>query len=109
MWEVYGTGLEMTEGDYGVSLPVRVGGATFEADDSLIFTFKAASNGAPVLEKEYEYADINDNVVLLSFDEEETKKFEANHSYVYSLDWYRDEAFLCNIIRRGVLKVVDKA
>ena len=109
MWEVYGTGLEMTEGDYGVSLPVKIIGATFEQGDSVKFTFKAASNGATVLEKEYDDEDISNNTVLLSFTETETKNFEANRSYVYSLDWYREDEFLCNIIPRGALRVVDKA
>ena len=109
MWIVSGTGLVMTEGDYGVDLPVKLTGATLGENDSLMFTFKTGVNGTVVLEKEYSYEDIEDNVILLNLTEADSELFEAGRTYVYTLDWLQDDVFLCNIIPRGTLKVVDKA
>lgn len=105
MWVVYGNALEMTEGDYGIELPVTVNGATLGENDTLSFTFKAAADGEVLLEKEYTP---DDNVVFLKFTEEESALFEANRTYSYSLDWYQEGEFLCNVIPRGNFRVVNK-
>ena len=106
MWVVYGNALEMTEGDYGIELPVTINGATLGEDDTLKFTFKAAADGEALLEKEY--TDPTDNAVFLSFTEEESAKFAAGKTYIYSLDWYQEGEFLCNVIPRGNFRVVNK-
>ena len=106
MWVVYNEGLEMTEGDYGIDLPVKISGATIGAGDSLKFTFKEASDGDVLLEKEYD--DIEDNTVLLNLSEAESALFKENKTYFYALDWYQDGRFLCNVIPRGILRVENK-
>ena len=106
MWIVCGNALEMTEGDYGIELPVTISGAVLGENDALKFTFKAAADGDVLLEKDY--TDPQENTVFLKLTEEESALFEANKTYCYSLDWYQDGEFLCNVIPRGNLRVVNK-
>lgn len=96
----------MTEGDYGITLPVTINGTTLAASDSLKFTFKTAANGEVILEKSY--ANISENTTALEFTKAESELFNAGF-YVYTLDWYQDGSFLCNIIPGSVFEVVDKA
>ena len=106
MWNVLGTTLIMTEGDYGIKLPVTISGTTLAAGDSVKLTFKAKQNGDELLVKDFD--SITDNTVELELTEAEAALFPVG-SYVYSLDWYQDGNFMCNIIPSAILKVVDKA
>ena len=106
MWYVNGNNLQMAEGDFGIRLPVTINGTEIGAEDSLKFTFKAKKNGTVLLEKIY--GNVVDNTVELEFTEEQSNRFGVG-TYVYSLDWYRDGSFLCNIIENAFLKVGDKA
>ena len=45
MWDVRNSDLSMTEGDFGIILPVTISGATLEADDSIRLTIKDTQNG----------------------------------------------------------------
>lgn len=96
----------MSEGDYGIALPVTVSGVEFAPTDTLVFTFKTAKNGETILTKSY--TDIQDNTVELILSENESALFPVG-GYVYCLDWYNGDSFLCNIIPSASLKVVDKA
>lgn len=102
MWNVIGLNLQMTEGDYGVALPVSISGVTLGAQDSVRFTLK--QNGETILMKDF--TNITGNTVQLIFAENETPPVG---SYVYSLDWYQLGTFMCNIIPCASFKVVDKA
>lgn len=106
MWNVNDTNLQMTEGDYGIELPVTINGTTLASTDSLKFTFKTAVNGEVVLEKDY--TNIVDNTADLELTEAESALFTAG-VYVYTLDWYQNGSFMCNIISGSTFKVVDKA
>lgn len=106
MWNVSGTTLIMTEGDYGIKLPVTISGTTLAAGDSVKLIFKAKQNGDELLVKDFD--SITDNTVDLELTEAESALFSVG-SYVYSLDWYQDGNFMCNIIPSAILKVVDKA
>lgn len=105
-WNVAGQNLSMTEGDFGIALPVEIGGVTLGAQDSIKLTFKAAVNGEEILSKEFD--GIIDNTVSLELTEEETALLPVG-AYAYSLDWYQSGNFMCNIIPSASLKVVDKA
>lgn len=105
MWSGDVNRLIMTEGDYGVELPVTITGVTLDANDSLRFSF-VDSEGNLILEKDY--SEIVDNEVALSFTEEESAQLPAG-AYAYSIDWYQDSNFLCNLVVGCVLRVVDKA
>ena len=104
MWNVNGNALNMTEGDWGVKLPVTVTGVTFAANDSLKFVIKNAET--TLIEKEF--TNITQNTVNLGLTEADTLLLPVG-SYVYRLDWYQDGAFMCNIIPISTFKVVDKA
>ena len=105
MWKVSGTKLTASEGDFGVQLPVTVGGTTLTSSDTLKFTFKSDVDGTTVLEKEY--TPVN-NSVNLEFTESESELFPVG-AYVYSLDWYQNGIFMCNLIPTGIYVVVNKA
>lgn len=106
MWKVNGENLIMTEGDYGLILPVTINGITFAEYDKLKFTFKGSPNGTTILEKEY--TDVADNSAEFELTAAESALFKPGN-YVYTLDWYQENNFMCNIIQNGVFKVVDKA
>lgn len=104
MWNVNGITLNMTEGDWGVKLPVTVTGVTFTANDSV--RIKIQRGETTIIEKEY--TNITQNTFDLEFTEAESALLPVG-SYLYSLDWYQDGAFMCNIIPSGLFMVGDKA
>lgn len=104
MWNVNGITLNMTEGDWGVKLPVTVTGVTFTANDSV--RIKIQRDETTIIEKEY--TNITQNTFDLEFAEAESALLPVG-SYLYSLDWYQDGAFMCNIIPSGMFLVGDKA
>ena len=106
MWAVLGNTLTMVEGDFGITLPITVNGATFEALDNLKITFKTSQNGETILTKDY--TNITQNTINLELTEAESALFPVG-AYVYSLDWYQNGVFLCNVIPTAILKVVGKA
>ena len=106
MWAVVGNDLKMTEGDWGIKLPMTVSGTTFTENDDLRFTLKDGMNGNTILTKTF--SNISQNTVQLELTEAESELLTVG-SYVYSLDWYQDGAFMCNIIPNALFRVVDKA
>ena len=104
MWNVNGITLNMTEGDWGVKLPVTVTGVTFTANDSV--RIKIQRGETTIIEKEY--TNITQNTFDLEFTEAESALLPVG-SYLYSLDWYQDGAFMCNIIPSGRFVVGGKA
>lgn len=105
MWIVSGLNLQMTEGDYGIALPVSVEGTTLGERDSLKFIVKDEANGTVISEKTF--AGITDNTVSIEFSAAESAMLPVG-CYVYSLDWYQAGSFMCNIIPGSSLRVVDK-
>lgn len=98
--------ITMAEGDYGIDLPITVRGVSIGTGDTILFTFKSENNGGVILTKEY--SSISGNTVNLSFTAGETALF-APGNYVYSMDWYHNGEFQCNIILSAVFRVEDKA
>ena len=43
----------MTEGDYGVSVPIVVKGVTIDSGDTVLLTIKKSKNGSLVFDKEF--------------------------------------------------------
>ena len=105
MWNVIGANLQMTEGDYGVALPVEIKGTTLGEQDSIKLTFKTAVNGDVILSKTFD--GITDNTVSLELTDEESALFSVG-GYVYCLDWYQNGNFMCNIIPSSAFKVGEK-
>ena len=106
MWKVDGVHISMTEGDYGIELPINVSGTTISATESALWTVKNKKNGTTVLTKTI--TNITQNRIVITLTEEESALLVAG-VYVYSLDWYKDGVFLCNIIPDATFRVVDKA
>ena len=100
--------IEMTEGDYGITLPI-----TLVTDDELItsddsFSIKIFSeiNGEPLVSKSY--TDIQDNTIEFSLTEEETLLLPVGE-YYYDLDWYQNGIFMDNLIAKEFYGVIEKA
>ena len=106
MWEVSGQKLKMAEADYGIQLPITISGTTLTASDEILMTIKSKVNGETILAKTY--SNISQNTFNFELTAAETQLLPVG-SYVYSLDWYQDGAFMCNIIPYAVIEVVDKA
>ena len=106
MWNVNGQDLKMVEGDWGIQLPVKVDGTTLTESDELKFAIKTSVNGETLISKTF--SNITLNTVNLELTEAESKLLSVG-TYVYSLDWYQDGAFMCNIIPSARFRVVDKA
>ena len=97
--------ITMTEGDYGIVLPIKINGAIINNDDILKFTVKENSNKEEIFTKDFKIE--QDNTLNFILTEEESKKFPPA-VYVYSLDWYREGNFLCNLVKKALFEVEDK-
>lgn len=106
MWQANAQNITMTEGDFGVELPIVISGITFVADDSIKITIKDRANGTVILAKDF--TNIQNNTIYLELTEAESSLFRVG-IYVYSADWYQSDVFMCNIVQVAVFKVVDKA
>ena len=106
MWKVNAYTLLMTEGDFGVELPITISGTTLAASDSVKLTIKKSVDGDVVLDKTF--TNISNNTFNLVLTEAETALLPVG-TYVYVLDWYQSGTFMCNIIERADFKVVNKA
>lgn len=106
MWEAQKTTIRMSEGDYGVALPFSVKGVTLTASDCIKFVFKDKPEGETLLTKEY--TNIQNNVGNLMFTAAESALFEPG-IYTYTMAWYQNGNFQCNVIENGVFKVGDVA
>lgn len=107
MWIINGQDIKMTEGDYGITLPVKIKGATFEAEDKIQFTIKAKKNDETALFSK-SFSIVSENIVNLVFTESETSSLPVGN-YIYTLDWYKPNEFMCNLIPEGNFVILDKA
>lgn len=106
-WRSSGNNLQFVEGDWGIAEIVKILGLEEVVPaDSFKFTFKTKRNGDLILEKVY--TDLVTNLIELVLTEAETQLFPVG-TYVYSLDWFQNGNFMCNIVDCATLKVVDKA
>lgn len=106
MWEVSGNNIAMTVGDYGLSLPVKINGTTLTTGtDTVRLTVKNNHAATEALKQEYSVFD--DNTFSIVLTEEESERLKPGE-YAYSLDWYRDGVFMCNIVPKAVFRVVRK-
>lgn len=99
MWAVDENEITMCEGDYGIDLPITLN-VELADNENLQITVKDAMNGNTLLTKSFKDA--------LNLTAAETANLPVG-KYIYSLDWYRNSVFLCNIIPAAKFKVVDKA
>lgn len=104
MWKADGNNIQMTVGDYGIKLPISVSSITVGQYDEM--RFKIANQNAAILE--LTFSNISDNTIDLELTAEQSAKLRVG-SYIYSLDWYQNGSFMCNLIDRALFKVVAKA
>ena len=106
MFKISGTEIRMTEGDYGVDLPVAVKGTTVTANDVLDLTIKDAVNGTTVLE--LTVGSPTNGVFDLYFAQEESALLTPGE-YGYSLDWIQPGTFVYCLVPVGPFIVEEKA
>ena len=106
MWNVNGNDITMTEGDYGLELPITFSDVTLTNADAVKLTIKATPNGTALIEKTF--TGISENTVNFKLTAAESALLPVG-KYVYVLDWYQDGEFFCNAIPMAAFKVVDKA
>ena len=106
MFRTSGLTIYMAEKDFGLELPVTINGATFSANDALKLTVKKKPDGPAIVEKEF--STIQDNTVRFVLTASETELLPPGE-YVYTLDWYQNNAFMCHIIPGAGFIVEDKA
>lgn len=99
MWAVDENEITMCEGDWGIELPITITGVELSTNEYLMITIKDVMNGTQKLQKSF-----TDALVL---DQTDTAELPVG-KYVYSLDWYKNDAFFCNIIPKSKFTVVDK-
>ena len=104
MFTTNGNDIQMTEGDFGIELPITISGVTLGASDSLKFTISQADTEIIIKE----FTNITDNTVALVLTATESALLPVGE-YLYSLDWYQNGVFMCNIVPFGSFKVGDKA
>lgn len=108
MFKVTDNNIEMTEGDYGIVLPMDLElEGTISASDSFKITIYEAIDADPIITKPYN--NISDNRIEFSLTEEESKLLKAGKRYYWDLDWYFEKIFLNNIVAKAKLKINEKA
>lgn len=96
----------MTEGDYGVVLPISIGGIDLNGNDKFALKIFKEKDEEPIITKVFE--NIVDNTLELKITQEESQMLEVG-SYYYDLDWFQDNTFLSNILKARTFEVKDKA
>lgn len=95
----------MTEGDFGLSLPITITGGEISKDEQIKFYIKK-NNGENLIDSKI-YNNIEDNTFNLIFSEEESNLLKKG-TYLYYLDWYKENVFLGNIINGELFEVEGK-
>ena len=104
MWSSNGYDIQMVEGDFGIKLPIMLEDMTITASDE--FRIKITHGGQAVLTLTFD--NISNNQFDLELTEAQSNTLKIG-TYLYSLDWYQNGEFMCNIIPAAKFKVVDKA
>lgn len=95
----------MTEGDFGLSLPITITGGEISNEEEIKFSIKKI-NGEEIIEPKI-YSNINENCFNLVFTKEESELLKKG-IYLYYLDWYKNDEFLGNVINGEIFEVEGK-
>ena len=98
--------IEMTEGDFGITLPIEITDTEISSTDKFVFKLFKEINKEAIVEKVFE--NITDNTIELKLTEEESKKLEVGY-YYYDIDWFQENTFLSNILAKKKFVVTEKA
>lgn len=92
----------MTKGDFGIILPIKITGLELSELDNIKITIKKDIDTNSIIEKNY-----NSNLIDFSLTKTESEKLLSGE-YFYSIDYYRNNQFMCNIIKKESFIVEDK-
>lgn len=106
MWDANGKNIEMVQGEYGITLPIKLSGITITAQDSFRLSIKDGAGGPTIIEKTF--SSVSDSTINLELTQAESGKLQPR-SYVYDLDWYQAGTFEGNLVNGARFKVVGKA
>ena len=95
----------MTEGDFGLVLPITITGAEISENEKIKFCLRKTS-GEDLIEPKV-YNDIKNNTFDLIFTKAESDLIKRG-TYLYYLDWYKENVFLGNIINGDIFEVEGK-
>ena len=100
--------IEMTEGDFGITLPIEINieGTELSSTDKFVFKIFKEINKDAIIEKVFD--NITDNTLELKFTEAESKKLGVGY-YYYDIDWFQEDIFLLNILAKKKFVVREKA
>jgi hypothetical protein len=102
MLKLIGNKIQMVKGDFGLPLPIPIPEQNIASDEEIKFIIEE-SNGKEILVKKY--SNITNNQFELSFTKEESEKLKAK-TYLYKIDWYKEEVFKGNIVRDEIFEVL---
>jgi hypothetical protein len=105
MFEIKNETIIMTEGDFGLDLPIEIIGTELASDETIKLTIRDNSNETKI---EKEFSGIIDNTVSFSLTETESKKLRPNIKYFYRIDWYKNGQFLGNVVNGKEFIVKEK-
>ena len=101
--------ITMTEGDFGITLPIELiieDKETISNYDNFVLNIYKTINSEPIVSKTY--TDIQDNTIEFSLTEQESLLLPVG-KYYYDLDWYQNEVFMCNLVAKENFSVIEKA
>lgn len=108
MWRVNQStnALTMTQGDYGVELPVTITGAELTESDRLDFVILSGMQGTEIVKKTYD--DLTSGDFAIALTAQQSAALPCGR-YVYRIDWYRNGTFMDNIVQSAPFVVEAKA
>ena len=96
--------ITMVEGEFGVSLPITIVGTEMTDEDNILFTIKSADN-EEIINKPF--TNIIDNTIDFALTKLDSDKLKKGY-YFYSIDWFRKDEFMANIINGEIFHVKEK-
>lgn len=107
--EAYPLRITMTEGDFGITLPIELiteDEETITNDDEFVIKIFKKINTEPLITKTY--SNIENDTIEFSMTEQESLLLSVG-DYYYDLDWYQNGIFMCNLVRAEGFVVEEKA
>ena len=111
MYKTDGLDIRMTEGDYGIILPIELeveNDETFDTNDYFDIKIYDKLNTEPIINKTYLYRDLENNTIPFTLTEAETSLLKIG-VYLYDIEWYQNNVFKCCIVERKTYTITEKA
>ena len=105
MFSVKNKDITMIEDDYGFELPITITGTEIASDETIKMT---VSDVAKEIKIEKAFTNIDNNTINFSLTQAESEKLKPTKKYTYSIDWYKGEEFLGNVVNGYEFIVEEK-